>query len=122
MYFVQSFNTFLMAMQGVRFQVYHREGDLLCDADKFHMVYSGRTLRKAEIVAKLTLDGKLDEPMHQYEGMILPIFNDDDEELPMTSFLWMSTEEAYRRFLSLYELANCPPVFGLVFKKSPEKG
>lgn len=102
----------------VRFQVYYREGSFLVDADKFHIVLTTRRLRKAEVIAQLTLENRFEEDNMAYERIIFPYI----EEHERLTYVEVDTEDQYALILEDAIANDEVPVFGIVYAKPTVKG
>lgn len=112
---------FLMATFAVRFYVYFLEGDVAQDEDLWHELHSPVELRKAEVIATLSLSGWMEHTGYRYVNMILPTYPDDPNNLTQLHYYVINTEEQYQEALKLYRDEGRLPSFGLLFKKGLEK-
>lgn len=90
----------------------------MVDADKYHLVLSTRRLRKAEVIAQLTLENRFEEDNMAYERIIFP-FSEDHERL---TYVEIDTEDKYQMILNDASAFDELPVFGIVYAKPTVKG
>lgn len=97
------------------------DGKMLFDEDTFYIVYSEKQLRKADVVAALTLDKSKEWEPFSYKYLILPVTGVDQYESTMGYYV-IETQEHFEEICRLFYDQRKDVTIGVVIGCITKKG
>lgn len=99
--------------QTIKVYLFRREGGILYDEDTAYTVYSPDPLRKADVIAAVTMTNSQDWAGYHYDSLIVPLVLPEEQD-GFFGYYTLDTQEQFEDVCAAYVEENKTIALGLV--------